>query len=174
MIFDDLIYEVVNYYRHNHVEIGQSRNFSCISHGPDQTPSARIYPETRTYRCYTCGLRGGPIRLVQEMEGFTTKQKAKDFIRATFGINLKDEEIEVDKKMLYTYVDEIVRLVIKYRHPRFNRIYFELDEARFNEDLPLLEKMWKGLVVYGSKKEEGHTQAKDSGLAEDLSIQKAS
>jgi len=149
---ENLIYEIINYYRPNTIYPEQRQNFACIVHGHDVHPSARVYPETKIYKCYACGAYYGPVGLVRAMEGFTSNEEARDFIFKNFGIRLGTDFQPVENELLQAYRNEIIKLTIKYRHPRFNKIYYELDQAYRKKDEDKLKWIFEGLKKYGQTK----------------------
>lgn len=135
-----LIYEVINDARPGTIEPGQTRNISCVIHGSDVKPSARVFPDTETYICYACGTYCDVIGLIMKLEEVEFLDAIK-IIADRYGIILKGGAKKKKEEDLGPLVRFCEDAVIETRHERFNKIYFEIDRAHQNKDAQRLVKI---------------------------------
>ncbi len=68
---------------------GSSFSASCPFH-PDKTPSFRVYPDSRRFKCFGCGARGDAFEFLQRFEGKDFKTVVRE-LAAEAGLALDGE-----------------------------------------------------------------------------------
>lgn len=67
---------------------GSSFSASCPFHA-DKTPSFRVYPDSRRFKCFGCGARGDAFEFLQRFEGKDFKTVVRE-LAAEAGVAVKD------------------------------------------------------------------------------------
>lgn len=75
---------------------------SCPFHGKDAHPSARVYPDTNTFRCFTCSKSWNVVTYWAEINKWFTESGTLDIGRAikdlSFRFNIEDSSFDWEKK----------------------------------------------------------------------------
>jgi len=75
---------------------------SCPFHGKDNRPSARVYPDTNTFRCFFCSKSWAPVTFWAEANGWYTDSGKLDLGRAISDLcdrfNISDQTFDWQKK----------------------------------------------------------------------------
>jgi hypothetical protein len=87
------IYQVLAAYHVEFIGGGEPEQIHCPFHGADINKSARIYPETDSIYCFTCGKNWNVISFVQEQEELTFVETCR-FIRAKWDIEISMPDYE--------------------------------------------------------------------------------
>jgi len=94
---------------------GVNYKCNCPAHN-ENTPSCVFSPAKNMYKCFGCGVGGGPVQLVMVCEGKPWIDAVK-WIAKEFNINIPREDLTDEQKQQYTQREQIMvtnQSVLKY------------------------------------------------------------
>jgi len=119
----------------------REQQFSCDLHGDgfDNTPSARVYPETDSWYCFACGRSRDAIQTVREKKGMSFWE-ACGLLEKNYGLpSLPWSDSDEQREQVVTPQDEIREALKPHRtfEDELKRVRRQLDLATVDRDLSM-------------------------------------
>lgn len=108
---------------------GNTKYFKCHD---EKTPSAVIYPQTNSYCCFGCGLKGDGIAIVQQKQGFSYHE-ACEWLHNEFNIPFLDgssacsytpppKKVHLKIRLAFDFHKDYTNVVIKNWLPKYSSL----------------------------------------------------
>lgn len=166
---------LVGYGYHIHSD-DHEEQFPCDLHGDgfDNTPSARVYPQSNSFYCFACDITRDPIELVREKEGMSFWDAIRH-LEKKHGLPRLPWEDDEDAEQGPS-VEEAIRDSLRARRTfedEKKRVGTFLDSLTTDRDLPMktLLRFWEAYdVVVHKVFKEAISEAKGKERLLDLLV----